>query len=156
MKIILTESQFNKIIEEQVGLYGGMPLSSAEKFSQGVQRMDPKTYNTLMGIATSFIPFVGPLVSAGFMTANFKSDYDKAQTTDDKKRIVLAYLCDIAIAVGLGKIIKSVGILGHEGMKSLSKGIYLRKPLSPRQLSVIRDLSDNSVAISQVLQQNRR
>jgi hypothetical protein len=140
-------------IFEQMGLYNGAPLSTAEQAQPFWDNMDPNTRNLILGFGFSFLPGIGEFIAGGFLAANFINDWKQAKTDKDKKRIALTYLADIAIGAGLGKAIKSVANLGHAGMKGLSQKIYLGKPLNSNEIQAMKDLTDKSMNLPALLQQ---
>ncbi len=78
------------------------------------------------------------------MGLDVKRDYDNASTKEEKTNIILSYVIGMAFVWGLGRIFKSIGSLGEDGMKQLSKKVRRGLPyklLSTREAAVLFEIS---------------
>jgi hypothetical protein len=123
MEYLITESQLKVIINEQS--MGGMasPQYLAGSVNKELQQMDPHTLMSIAQIGTSFIPFVGPLISAGIGLADAKMYYSEG---DKKTAGITAALSMIPFVGSLVSKIPGVKQLGSKGISllasKLSKG----------------------------------
>ena len=153
MEYIITESQLKRIISEQpdsrFGLerFGYNP-DKPETLDKAIESQrelhNSQLYRTTMQIFTAFIPVVGPYISLGLMGLDVKRDYDNASTEEEKRNIILSYVIGMAFVWGLGRIFKSIGSLGEDGMKQLSKKVRRGLPyklLSTREAAVLFEIS---------------
>lgn len=153
MEYIITESQLQRIISEQpdsrFGLerFGYNP-NKPETLDKAIESQrelhNNQLYRTTMQIITAFIPVVGPYISMGLLGLDVKRDYDKASTKEEKGNIILSYVIGMAFVWGLGKIFKSIGSLGEDGMQQLSKKVRRGLPyksLSTKEAAVVFDIS---------------
>lgn len=127
MVYLITESQLKVIVNEQS--MGGMltPQSFARQ-SKEVQKMNPHTLMTIAQIGSAFIPYVGPLISAGIGLADAKMYYDEGEK---KTAGIVAALSAIPFIGPLASKIPGVKQLGSKGISALasklSKGSKLTK-----------------------------
>jgi hypothetical protein len=123
MEYLITESQLKVIINEQS--MGGMasPQYLAGSVNKELQQMDPHTLMSIAQIGTSFIPFVGPFISAGIGLADAKMYYSEG---DKKTAGITAALSMIPFVGSLISKIPGVKQLGSKGISllasKLSKG----------------------------------
>jgi len=152
MKILISESQLKHIIleqpDEKFGLerFGYNP-NKPETMDKAVEMQrelnNSQFYRDALMLATSCIPVLGGLISAGVLGVDFSINYRNAKTDEEKKEVILSYIVSIAIAIGLGMVFKSIAKLGKVGMEALAKKIATRKVLLPEELQVVKDLSQH-------------
>ena len=154
MKIVITEQQLKRIISEQPDSHFGL-----ERFGYNPEKPETldhavdaqreingnQLYRTVMQVMTSFIPYFGTAISMGLVGLDMKRDYELAKTPEDKKRIIMSYVVGMAFVWGLGKVFKSMAVLGESGMKNLSKkmarNVNIWKNLSSKEAAVVFDIS---------------
>jgi len=158
MKILITESQYKNIIleqpDEKFGLerFGYNP-NKPETMDKAIEMQrelnNSQFYRDALMLATSCIPVLGGLISAGVLGVDFTINYKNAKTDEEKKEVILSYIVSIAIAIGLGIAIKSIAKLGKVGMDALAKKIATKKVLLPEELQVVKDLSQHPDLVKQ-------
>ncbi len=100
MRILVTESQYSNIIEsyiqeQDLGLKGNTlapKYAPPKEFGKSNPGGDAHTRNLVLGIATAFIPFVGPFISAGFGMADAKLYWDEGDKTSASLAAVFSLL----------------------------------------------------------------
>ena len=151
MKIIISKEQKLRLIEQIPDtrfVPRGVSDADHRKIVYGTPEQQ-KAVVTMLSIGSSFIPFVGPYISAGLLGSELYSDYSEAETKDEKQRVIVSYLVGIAFSLGLGYVFKSVFDLGKEGMNKLSQKIIKNEKLTPQEIKVIDDLSKNKVFVKE-------
>ncbi len=150
MRILVTESQYSNIIEsfiqeQDLGLKGNTlspKYAPPKEFGKSNPGGDVHTMNLVLGIATAFIPYVGPFISAGIGMADAKLYWDEG----DKTSASLAAVFSLLPGVG-GVVTKIPGIkaLGKKGMDKLaSKIIKGEKTLTPMEFEVTKQIGKES------------
>jgi hypothetical protein len=87
MKILVTESQYSNIIEsfiqeQDLGLKGKTLAPKYAPPKRGITNPeDTHKMNTVLQIATAFIPYAGPFISAGIGAADAKLYWDEGDKT---------------------------------------------------------------------------
>ena len=162
MKYLITESQLKFLVLEQVPDSHFGPerfMSGEDRFNtvHSTQSWDSANkeehdlnnntvYRNAIALMTSFLPFVPALSSLVLIGIDFKKDIENANTTEDKKRILLSYIIGMAFVWGLGKVFKSVASLGESGMTNLSnkmrRNVDIWKNLSSKEMAVIFDITN--------------
>jgi len=174
MKVIITENQFSKILEQKpehlidyqsnsllnaVGLRSDSDYNKVKKViddSKNVFAVDKHTAMTILSIGTAFIPLVGPFISAGIQIADAAMYYNEG----DKKTAglvgafaIIPGIGGLAAKMGIGKL--SAKVLGNIGKKigmgsKLTKGELdvANKVAKHRQLlqAEIKKLGDSTLA----------
>ena len=124
MKIILTESQVERLVSEQIllpGIFGGtgvqkVATTAAAKFLN----MDPHDRNQLLSFAAAFVPVIGPALSLGIAAHDAKIYLQQGK----KKEAGLSLF--LALLPGMGAVVSKIpGVkqLGVKGMSTLGKKI---------------------------------
>ena len=114
-----------------------------------VLNIDPHTRNMILGIATAFIPYVGPFISAGIGIYDAKQYYDEGDT---KTAGMIAIFSIIPGISAIKTAIPLVTKLGAKGMASLgvklSKGV---KIVNPQEIEVVNSIRKYRPLIQQEL-----
>lgn len=114
-----------------------------------VLNIDPHTRNMILGIATAFIPVVGPFISAGIGFYDAKQYYDEGDT---KTAGMVAMFSVIPGISAIKTAIPLVTKLGTKGMASLgvklSKGV---KIVNPQEIEVVNSIRKYRPLIQQEL-----
>jgi hypothetical protein len=144
MNYLITESQLKIIVNEQ-GM-GGMfsPQYVASTVNKDLQQMDSHTKLSILQIGTAFIPFVGPLISAGIGLADAALYYKEG----DKK--TAAFILALSALPYIGTVVKKIpGIsnLGPKGMTLLASKISKGLGLTKNESQIAKSLSQNSKLI---------
>lgn len=139
MKIIITESQYKRIISEE--------LPYTENSVQ-LGHIDPHTVMTLLAIGTAFIPVAGPFISAGIGLADAAMYYKEGDTKTAGVTAVLSMLPFIGKVVGK---IPGVKELGAKGMAALASKLSSGTKLSQTEIAVANAIKDNKNLIKQEL-----
>lgn len=143
MKYIITESQYNLIVEQsdsKFGLerFGYNPKKpetldkAAEKFYEYNHSLDKHTLLTILQIGTAFIPLVGPLVSMGIGLA------DAALYLKEGDGKTAGLIAVFSMIPGVGGLASKLG-LGKWSAKALGeigKKISLGSKLTPVETQV--------------------
>jgi hypothetical protein len=126
MKYILTERQFNRLLEQ------APRYMNPEAVSNVVSKIDPHTVMTILQIGTAFIPLVGPVISMGIGLADAAMYWNEG----DKKTAGLIGV--FSMIPGVGGLSSKLG-LGKWSAKALGeigKKISLGSKLSPVEAQV--------------------
>jgi hypothetical protein len=166
MKILIKESQYRFLVEQssvkddfyrenartQVDstaaayrdAYGRKLSTGTAKLGLPSKPLDAHTMNTILQIATAFIPVVGPFISAGIGLYDAKTLYEEGKTTEAG---VEAFF---SILPGLGKVVQKIpGIskLGAAGMKSLGAKIVAKQALTTAEETIAKGILTNSALV---------
>lgn len=147
-KIYLTESELRsvikRVIEEQPDNFGGRynPVGYKPK----VIEVDEHTRNMILGIGLAFVPYVGPLLSAGIGLADAKLYMDEG----DKYTAGL---------VGMFSLLPGAGLLGKLGLGKwtaetlipIARKIKLGQKLFPAEAEVVKKITQNKQLIQNEL-----
>ena len=106
MKIILTESQVEKLIDEQMLSFVNFP-----GLTQNFLKLDPHTRNSIIGFGVSFVPFVGPALALGITT------YDASLYWREGKKKEAS----LAMFLGMLPLISKLPIFKQIGSQAMSK-----------------------------------
>lgn len=153
MIIQLTESELRsiikRVIEEQS--MGGMatPQAFAQYSTEGASallKLDPHTRNMILGIGLAFVPYVGPLLSAGIGLYDAKLYMDEG----DKYTAGL---------VGMFSLLPGAGLLGKLGLGKwtaktlipIARKIKLGQKLFPAEAEVVKKITQNKQLIQNEL-----
>jgi hypothetical protein len=139
MKIILSESQVERLVSEQM-------LSFMSPFAgplgvKSLLEMDPHDRNALFSFAAAFVPIIGPALSLGIAAYDAKTYLQQGK----KKEAGLSLF--LALLPGIGAVVSKIpGIkqLGAKGMSALAKKIIAGgKNLTPLENEIMRIVSNN-------------
>lgn len=114
MNIILTESQYKKLISEQpmgVGIYSDAEVAGYENFIptwKKIKKDYPNTFDIVAQLGLWVIPYVGPYLSTAYGTANA---IKKIKSGDKVSGIIELITSPLALT----KTIKYLKILGQSG-----------------------------------------
>jgi hypothetical protein len=150
MKIILTESQFNRILSEQVkatltpsnqsnqssSLKPTMNVASGTiNPTKGSMPVDPHTLMTILAIGTAFIPVAGPFISAGIGLVDAALYYKEGDKTSAGVTAAFSMIPFIGKIPGVKEFgSKAMAALGSK----VAKGIKVFTPDETKILNVIK------------------
>lgn len=154
MKYIISERQYNLLIEqsdsrmpfqpETFGFKQGKPETvkpSADKQKEFFKSIDPHTVLMIVGIASAFIPLVGPFAAAGIGLVDAAL---YAKQGDPKMAGMMAMF---SLLPGAGAIINRIPVirqLGVKGMSALAQKLSKgQKITDPIELQVINGIKEN-------------
>jgi hypothetical protein len=161
MKIIITESQHNFLLEQfpepgDKGFETKKPTKSQQKRSDdyaeegGIKNeptnvsiqgfynpKDKHKYLTILQIGTAFIPYVGPFISAGIGLYDAKVYYDEGDKTSAGLTAAFSML---PFAGSIVMKIPGVKQLGVKGMSSLASKLASKSPLTKAELEVANSI----------------
>ena len=163
MNYLITESQLKVIVNEQS--MGGMfsPQYVAGTLNKELQQIDPHTQLAILQIGTAFIPFVGPLISAGLGLADAKMYYDEGETKT--AGLVALFSCipgvgGLATKLGLTKwTAKALGELGKKismGSKLLPQEIEAAKIVAKNKNLILADIKASPVIAKEIAKQSAK
>jgi hypothetical protein len=149
MKIILTESQVERLVSEQIllpGIFAGTGVQKAAiTVASQFINMDPHTRNTILALGANFVPFVGPALSMGI------SAYDAMQYRKEGKNKEAGLALFLAILPGLSTVVKEVpGLkqLGIKGVTSLIDKVVNFEKVTPLEMEVLQKIGTNPKVLS--------
>jgi hypothetical protein len=147
MKIILTESQFNRVLSEQVkatltpsnqssSLKPTMNVASGTiNPTKGSMPVDPHTLMTILAIGTAFIPVAGPFISAGIGLVDAALYYKEGDKTSAGVTAAFSMIPFIGKIPGVKEFgSKAMAALGSK----VAKGIKVFTPAETKILNVIK------------------
>ena len=157
MKYIISKRQFNLLTEQPDSRFGPERfMTGQEKFKtthsskawdQAIEKerefnksLDPHTVNAVFGIASLFIPVVGPFIAAGIGLA------DAAVYLREGKKNEAALASVFSLLPGISKVVQKIpmiGKLGKKGMDLLSSKIIKRAALTGSELAVVQAVVAN-------------
>ena len=154
MKIILTESQVERLVSEQIllpGIFGG---SEAQKVATTAVakylNLDPHTRNSILSIGAYFIPYVGPALSSGIQAYDVSLYLKEGK---NKEAGLTLFLMCLPLIGSVVQKIPGVKQLGTKGMSLLSKKIISNGALTPLENSVVSSIKSNTKLIDIAKQQ---
>lgn len=165
MKIILTESQFNRILSEQVKKPITVPsatltpnpssnqssvLQPTMNVASGRMEVPDISMHTVLsvaGIASAFVPYVGPFLSAGIGLYDAKLYYDEGDT---KSAAITAAFSMIPF---IGKI-PGVKELGAKGMALLGSKLAKGAAMGGKVLDKAVTFSKSEIKVLNAIKQN--
>jgi hypothetical protein len=168
MKIILSESQFNRILSEQVKKPTAMPSATLTPSNQSSSLqpttnvksgtinstlgagtgLDTHTFMTLAQIATAFIPVAGPFISAGIGLADAALYYKEGDKSSAGWTAAFSMLPFAGKVVGK---IPGVNKLGAKGMSALASKLSKGEKLSELEIPVAKSIAKYSKFVSDEL-----
>jgi hypothetical protein len=132
MKILITKSQYNKlVVNEQMSYYSGYDRDRVA--AENWYKQNSHTVNTVLQIGSAFIPVIGPFISAGIGLADAKKYYDEGDTK------TAGLIGVFSMIPGVGGLSSKLG-LGKWTSKALGeigKKISLGSKLSPIEVQVV-------------------
>ena len=143
MKILVTESQYSNIFktftqEQDLGLKGKTlaPKSAPPKdFGKSNPTGDVHDSNFVLGIVTSFLPIVGPFISAGFTAYDAGLYWKEGDKTS-------ATIMSIFTTLPFLKFIPGAKQLGTKGMALLADKVLKGTKLTTAELEIINKIKD--------------
>lgn len=152
MKYLISEHQYNLLVEqESLNLRGKtIPSGISAKHSSSNPGNDPHNRNIVLGVAASFIPVVGPFISAGIGLYDAKMYYDEGDT----KTAGMIAMFSLLPGVGgiISKTIPGIKTLGAKGMSSLASKISKGGGnLTKLEAEIVEGISQNSTLVQQEL-----
>jgi len=154
MKIILTESQVERLVSEQIllpGIFGG---SEAQKVATTAVakylNLDPHTRNSILSIGAYFIPYVGPALSSGIQAYDVSLYLKEGK---NKEAGLTLFLMCLPLIGSVVQKIPGVKQLGTKGMSLLSKKIISNGALTQLENSVVSSIKSNTKLIDIAKQQ---
>ena len=158
MKIILTESQFNRVLSEQVkatltpsnqssSLKPTMNVASGTiNPTKGSMPVDPHTLMTILAIGTAFIPVAGPFISAGIGLVDAALYYKEGDKTSAGVTAAFSMIPFIGKIPGVKEFgSKAMAALGSK----VAKGI---KVFTPAETKVLNAIKQNEETIKKGLE----
>ena len=153
MKILITESQYRLIIEQETGYtrYLDRMYSNpegAEKMNQAFKSIDPHTLLTIGAIGTAFIPVIGPFLSTALAATDAAFYYNEG----DKKSAGIT--AAFAMLPFIGPVVSKIpGIkqLGSKGMAALASKIGKGKALTKAEIELTNAIKNFQPQIQQEL-----
>ena len=140
MKIIISESQYKLILEQR----SDAAMDAQAKAISNLPSEYKHNLLTVLGIASAFIPIVGPLMSMGIGLADASSYYKQGDTKAAALVAVLSALPAIGgltAKLGLSKwTVKSFALL--------AKKMSIGSTLTPVEMSVVKKIAENKDLIS--------
>jgi hypothetical protein len=123
-------------------------LDDAQKMTSG-QQIDPHTRNMILGIATAFIPYVGPFISAGIGVYDAKLYYDEGDTKTAGMVAMFSVIPGISAIKTAIPLVKTLGTKGMALLGSkLSKGV---KIVNPQEIEIVNSIRKYRPLIQQEL-----
>ena len=154
MKIVVTESQYLRIISEQTAyeMYLDRTLGDPVKAQARLdmyKNVSPHTLMALLAIGTAFIPVAGPFISAGVGLADAKMYFDEGEKGTAGLTVLFSMLPFIGPVVSK---IPGVKQLGSKGMALLAKKISRGgKYLTMAEAEIANAVKSNSIEIQEEL-----
>jgi hypothetical protein len=109
---------------------------------------DVHTMNAVLEIVTSFIPFVGPFISAGIGVSDAKLYFDEGDNFSGS--LALAFSIIPTVGVEVLKI-PAVRNLGKRGMVKLAEKLKTKEPLTATETLAVNEIKQNSELINTTL-----
>jgi hypothetical protein len=164
MKIILTESQFNRVLSEQVKATltpsnQSSNLQTTTNVASGRMEVPDISMHTVLaiaGIASAFIPYAGPFISAGIGLYDAKLYYDEGDTTSAGITAAFSMIPFIGKIPGVKELgAKGMALLGSKLAKGVAMGgKVLNKAVtfSKSEIKVLTAIEQNGALIKQGLE----
>ena len=147
MKYVISERQYELICEQSMTGWGKyVPKGQHMDVVKGMDAKFGHDLNNVLGLASIFIPVIGPIVAAGTAAADVSLYWKQG----DKKTASIVAAFSFLPFARIGKLVPSVGKLGKEGMEELAKKIGQNaKEFTAIEKEVIDQLSKNKQVLSQ-------
>ena len=157
MKIILTESQFNRILSEQVKATltpsnqssNLQPTTNAKSgtinSTFGTGEGDIHSFMTVLQIGTAFIPLIGPFISMGVGLADATMYYNEGDTK------TAGLIGVFSMIPGIGGLASKMGLSSWtaKALGEIGKKISLGSKLSPVEVQVGKKVAQYKNLIQQ-------
>jgi hypothetical protein len=163
MKIIISENQLKKLLEQPESRFGpeqymspseraafhsgdankaGAALMSGSKKQMDlIHSIDPHTAMMVIGIGSAFIPVVGPFIAAGIGLADAAIYYKEGDTKSAGMSALFSIIPGVGPIVSKIPGVKQLGVKGMSALASkLSKGIKITDPL---EIGVVNAIGKN-------------
>lgn len=119
-----------------------------------ILNIDPHTRNMILGIASAFIPVVGPFIAAGIGLYDAKQYYDEGDTK------TAGLIAMFSIMPGVGSIVAKIpGVkqLGTKGMTALASKLSMgTKITNPTEIEIVNLIGKNKQLIQQELNKSAK
>ena len=151
MKIIINERQYSIIQEQSLELKGktlAPKYGPPKDFGKSMPGGDVHTMNAVLEMVTSFIPVVGPFISAGIGLLDAKLYFDEGDKLGGY--LALAFSLIPIVGIEVAKI-PAVRRLGKRGMVSLAEKFKSKKPLNATETLAVNEIEQNSKLITEKL-----
>lgn len=136
MKYIITERQYNLIVEQPMGLgpVGGYDYQKPKAIMKSFEMtgLEPHTIMTIAAIGSAFIPVIGPFISVGIGFADAALYYQEGDTKTAGLVAAFSLLPGLAIA----NKIPGVKELGTKGMALLASKIGSGAKLTKAEIEI--------------------
>jgi len=109
---------------------------------------DVHDQNAVLEIVTSFIPYIGPFISAGIGVADAKLYFDEGDNFSGS--LALAFSIIPIVGVEVLKI-PAVRNLGKRGMVKLAEKLKTKEPLTATETLAVNEIKQNSELINTTL-----
>jgi hypothetical protein len=151
------KEQNDLAFDRRYGTYDAAVKSNREnrELVNSIININPHTRNTILSIASLFIPYVGVYVSAGIMAYDAKQYYDEGDT----KTAGLMLMFSLLPVVGptIGKAIPGIAKLGTSGMSSLAAKVRIgSKALNPTEIEVLEGIAKNRQLIQAEMEKSAK
>lgn len=151
MKIIINHRQYSIIQEQSLELKGktlAPKYGPPKDFGKSMPGGDVHTMNAVLEMVTSFIPTVGPFISAGIGVLDAKLYFDEGDKLGGY--LALAFSLIPIVGIEVAKI-PAVRRLGKRGMVSLAEKFKSKKPLNATETLAVNEIEQNSKLITEKL-----
>jgi len=148
MKIIINESQLNRLFLEQDGFESRFNRSYSTADGAAKANKEIKDFynqyrhqiNMIAGIGLSFIPIIGPVIGSAISLVDAKQYYDEG----DKKTAGMVSMFSMIPYVGtLITKIPGVKELGVKGMAALASKLGKSQKLTQAEETIVKSISAN-------------
>lgn len=140
MKIIISESQFNTL-NEQVLLGAGLGLMRP---TAKVVTKYPHEFNAVASIATSFIPVVGPFISAGIGILDASMYYKEGDKTSAAISGLFSLIPFIGKIPGVKDAVPAV-------WKTIASKVSSAAKLTPFEAELVKQIAGNASSIQTLI-----
>ncbi len=158
MKIIISENQLKSLLEQSdyamdrrgnallnaTGIRSDKDYETVNKTintASSLMKVDPHTAAMIFGIASAFIPVVGPFIAAGIGLADAALYYKEGDTKSAGMSALFSIIPGVGPIVSKIPGIKQLGVKGMSLLASkISKGVKITDPL---EISVVNAIGKN-------------
>jgi len=139
MRFIISERQLGLLLEQKKVDYMTGPGSFYGTYGYDDEgetiwtKLDHHTKNTILALAASFIPYVGPLISTGIALYDAKQYYDEGDTETAAMVAIFSMIPAIGLAGKLG-----LGKWTAKALSEIGKKISLGSKLKSVEVEVIK------------------
>jgi len=149
MRYIITERQYNLLSEQSMTGWGSyVPRNQQVNVIKGMNAVFGHNLNTLIGLASIFVPVIGPVIAASVGAVDAAMYWSEG---NKKTAALVAIFSVLPFALKTLQLIPEVQQLGVKGMSVMAEKLLKNASLTSTEAKIVQKMSQNQkVIVSEV------